>query len=284
MVELKNMVKNYLNPDEQKKNEEQQKMAAINNIKNNVFTTDDKLALGKGPVRNSYAKEVAKTPTAINNAITNAPKTSAPKTSSNQNAKSNETFTFNPNADASNLGSLDVATELPKLNVNQIADVIAKGFSESTVIKPEDAQGIYDAQMETGMSALALLAIAAQESGRGTSEIAKQKNNLWGWNATNENPYDDAVTFDRIYEGARDYANQYMNTYYDGYGAKSIYSAGTGNNPSGNGYAYKYDSSGKLVVDDQWADAVNELMGEFYNTAKESYANELRKAQESMIL
>jgi beta-N-acetylglucosaminidase len=280
MVDLKALANSYLNPDEKKKKEEQQIVAGLQQMKNKVFGTDEKLAMGKGPVRDNYAKALAKTPTATNNAITNPTNFNNAK----QSTKSNTTFEFNTNADANNLGSLDVATELPKLPVNQIADVISKGFPNSTIITPEDAQGIYDAQMETGMSALALLAIAAQESGRGTSDIAKGKNNLWGWNATNENPYDDAVTFERVSEGARDYANKYMNTYYDGYGAKSIYSAGTGNNPSGNGYAYKYDSSGNLVIDEQWADAINEIMGEFYNTAKDSYSNEMRERQNNLTL
>ncbi len=80
---------------------------------------------------------------------------------------------FNGNADVNNLASLDVTTELPKLNANQISAIISKHFSNSPVIKPSDAEGIYNAQQKTGMSALAILSIGALESGYGTSSIAK---------------------------------------------------------------------------------------------------------------
>lgn len=173
-------------------------------------------------------------------------------------------FSFNANADANNLASLDVATELPKLSTGQIAEIISKHFSNSTVIKPSDAEGIYNAQKNTGMSALAILGIGALESGYGTSNIAKQKNNLWGWNATNVNPGGNATAFSPMSEGAQEFANNYMKTYYNGYGANSIYSAGTGNNPSGKGYAY-YDNGS---INPNWATDVGAIMGTFYNTAK----------------
>jgi hypothetical protein len=57
-----------------------------------------------------------------------------------------------------------------------------------------------------------------------------------------------------------------LKTYYDGYGAKSINSAGTGNNPAGKGYAY-YDGGG---IDPSWATKVNSIMRNFYRTAKNS--------------
>lgn len=172
-------------------------------------------------------------------------------------------FDFNSNADENNLASLDV-TELPKLSSNQISEIISKHFSKSTVIKPTDADGIYNAQQKTGMSALAILGIGALESGYGTSNIAKQKNNLWGWNATNVNPGGNATAFSQMSQGALEFANAFMKTYYNGYGAKSIASAGTGNNPSGKGYAYYDDGR----INSQWAVDVGNIMKNFYRTAK----------------
>ena len=253
---------------------------------NNPTSNDEKLALGKGPVRDSYAKQISSQPTASSpfalvNAM-NQSKNTSNDSGPNQNVKTNNgAFTFNPNADVNNLGALDVATELPKLNESQISDIISKYFSNSTVITPADAKGIYEAQMESNMSALALLAIAAHESAFGTSEIAKNKNNLWGWNATNSNPGGDATTFSPVAQGAKEYASNYMNQYYDIYGAKSTNSAGTGDNPAGAGYAY-YDD--EKTIDPRWATYVNNYMRDFYNTAKETYSNELKTAQESMIL
>ncbi len=175
---------------------------------------------------------------------------------------------FNANANADNLGAMDVTSELPKLNTSQISRIIAQHFPNSTVITPSDAQGIYDAQQKSGMSALAILGIGALESGYGTSNIAKQKNNIWGWNATNVNPGGNATTFSQMSEGAKQFADAYLKTYYNGYGAKSINSAGTGNNPSGKGYAYHDNGS----IDSSWATKVSSIMKNFYNTAKSVFS------------
>ncbi len=42
-------------------------------------------------------------------------------------------------------------------------------------------------------------------------------------------------------QGAKQFAKEFMKTYYNGYGAKSINSAGTGSNLKGMGYAYNDD-------------------------------------------
>lgn len=188
-------------------------------------------------------------------------------------------FSFNNNADVNKLSMMDVTTELPKLSPNQIAKIIEKHFSKSTVIKPSDASGIYDAQQKTGMSALAILGIGALESGYGTSAIAKQKNNLWGWNATNVNPGGNATTFAPIAQGAYDFATKYLKTYYNNYGAKSIYAAGTGNNPKGMGYAY-FDNG---TINSQWATSINTIMGNFYRTAQDVYKTEGAKGVNGKI-
>ena len=192
------------------------------------------------------------TPTNSNNTVTNT-----------FNANDSQ-FEFNANADENNLASLDITKDLPKLSSNQISEVISKYFGNSTVIRPSDAKGIYDAQQKSGMSALAILGIGALESGYGTSNIAKQKNNIWGWNATNSNPGGNATSFSQMSQGALEFANNYINTYYNGYGAKSISAAGTGNNPSGKGYAYNDDGS----INSKWASDIGSIMKNFYQTAK----------------
>lgn len=182
----------------------------------------------------------------------------------NNTATSDSATQFNSEANENSLASLDVSSELPKLTTQQISEIISKHFSKSTVIKPSDAQGIYNAQQTTGMSALAILGIGALESGYGTSNIAKKKNNIWGWNATNSNPMGDAKSFSQMSEGALQFANAYMNTYYNKYGAKSIQSAGTGSNPAGKGYAYNDDGT----ISSSWAKSVGSIMKNFYQTAK----------------
>lgn len=165
--------------------------------------------------------------------------------------------------DPESLVKLDVSSELPKLSVDQISTIISTHFNKSPVISPSDAEGIYNAQNSTGMSALAILSIGALESGYGTSSIAKKKNNLWGWGAVNSNPSGAAKSFAPVSEGATTFAEKYMSTYYNKYGAKSIYDAGTGNNPSGMGYAYTDGGA----IDSSWATKVGSIMKNFYSTA-----------------
>lgn len=72
------------------------------------------------------------------------------------------------------------------------------------------------AQEDTGVNAAMLLAMAAHESGRGTSTIARDKNNLFGINATDDNPYGNATTFysvdgNIIYQAKTMLNNRYLN-------------------------------------------------------------------------
>lgn len=180
------------------------------------------------------------------------------------NSNIDDDVDFNPNVDSRSLGNLDIAKQLPKLSTNQIAKIINTHFSKSNVISESDAQGIYNAQKTTGMSALAILGIGALESGWGTSNIANKTNNIWGYGATNISPGANAHRYGQMSEGATQFASEFMKTYYNGYGATSINSAGTGNNPKKKGYAYTDNGA----IDTSWATQVNNIMGTLYNTAK----------------
>lgn len=162
----------------------------------------------------------------------------------------------------SDLVNMDV-TQMPKLSTGQISAIISKHFPNSKVITAGDAKGIYDAQNKTGMSALAILGIGALESGWGTSNIAQKTNNIWGYGATNDSPEENAHRYNQMSEGASQFATEYMNTYYNNYGAKSIYAAGTGNNPKRMGYAY-FDNG---TINPGWATSVGSIMESLFNTA-----------------
>lgn len=51
------------------------------------------------------------------------------------------------------------------------------------------------AERESKIHALFLTAIAVHESGMGTSRIAREKNNLFGWGAVDATPFDSAHSF-----------------------------------------------------------------------------------------
>lgn len=295
-LELNDIVGNIFYTAKKEKEAEEQKKAQLKQTVNNVFGTSEK------PVANTYnpfvksngelfnpllnyqklldnpnisqmAKKYISQATGFLPTVTtqNNPKATKQNITESsdyqtytQNNPINNDFVFNDKEDGNNLLNLDVSTELPKLSTEQIAAIISKHFSKSTVIKPDDAEGIYNAQQNSGMSALAILGIGALESGYGTSSIAKQKNNIWGWGATNDNPAGNAVSFSQMATGAQEFADSFMKTYYNGYGAKTISSAGTGNNPSGKGYAY-YNNG---TINSNWATSVGSIMNTFYQTAK----------------
>ena len=170
----------------------------------------------------------------------------------------------NANADTNKFGDMDIINELPKLTQNQIKEIISKHYKNSTVISPDDAEAIYNAQANSGVSALVTLGIGALESGWGTSNIAQKTRNLWGYGATNDNPEGNAHKYTTMEDAALRYSNSLKRDYYNGYGAKSINSIGTGNNPAGKGYAYNNDGS----ISTTWSPTVTSIMKTLYNTAQ----------------
>lgn len=144
-----------------------------------------------------------------------------------------------------------------KLSESQIKTILEKkwagGHSDSIFTAANAgsyAKMIAKAQDETNISAIVPLMIGAWESGWGTSNIAKSKLNFWGWGATNKNPYANAKAFgSNIYEAFKGYTTDFIGTYYDDRGAKSINDVGTGNNKAHLGYAYT--DGGQISMD--WA-------------------------------
>ena len=154
----------------------------------------------------------------------------------------------------------DIKT-IPKLSVGQIKKVLEDRFTKSGSIfsksnAQSDAEGIEKAQTATGLTSIVPLSIGAQESGWGTSQLAHEKGNMWGWGATNINPGANAKTFSgSTEEKFTSYMNALLSKYYDEYGAHTIHSMGTGDNPAHQGYA-QLDSGG---ADSRWADAVTSI-------------------------
>jgi hypothetical protein len=65
----------------------------------------------------------------------------------------------------------------------------------NTTFNSSVAQAFMDAQASWGVNAVYLLAHAALESAWGTSAIARDKNNIYGYNAVDDSPYASAATF-----------------------------------------------------------------------------------------
>ena len=152
---------------------------------------------------------------------------------------------------------------LPKLSEDQIYQILNNKFKNATwegrssifanMDLKQVASDIYRAQNDTGISALLGLSIGAHESAYGASYLANLKGNLWGYGATNKNTTENAYSFgSNQYDAFVGYYNNLVNDYYNGYGAKTIYQMGSGDNPGGAGYAYDDDGT----INPGWIDSV----------------------------
>ncbi len=131
-------------------------------------------------------------------------------------------------------------TYYPETNINNL-------FDSNNVKKPSGINGDFidiklkgtamegfgkyfeKAEKEYGINALFLASLAAHESAMGTSRIAKNKNNLFGFQAYDRSPYASAKKFNSIEEGIMEVAKyiskNYLNEngkYFNGYSIEGI--------------------------------------------------------------
>lgn len=218
-------------------------------------------------------------------------------TSTDNNSNEESSGTTYPTVDVSDAKISDLPDKLqgadlksiPHVSAKQIKKAIKTNFSSkgNSVFKKgqedNDANGLYQAQEEQGLSAIIPMSIGALESGWGTSKIARNKGNLWGWGAVNSNPYGGAKSFEPNDMGKSFgiYSSELLNKYYKEYGAKSINSIGTGNNPSKKGYAYSDDgkpsttwapqvtSCGKRIINSMGGKGGDDEDGDFISFARD---------------
>lgn len=166
-----------------------------------------------------------------------------------------------PSTSADILHKTDVK-KLPMLDQYSIEKIISTRLAgKNSVVKVSDAAAIKAAQDKYGISALALLGIATQESGLGTSRIARDKFNLWGWGATNVNPGGNAKQWANVGEAFNGYAFDLNRVYYDKRNEKSILDMSGLGGGAKIGYAF-VDKDGK-IPDKQWGPNISKAMSKY---------------------
>lgn len=103
------------------------------------------------------------------------------------------------------------------------------------------------AEYEYGINAFMSVAVAALESGYGNSHIAQNKNNLYGMNAQDHNPYKLAYSYNSKYNSTMDFAKR-LSKYYVNKGLTTL--------PE---IQKKYSS------DSNWDEKVNGIISNIYN-------------------
>lgn len=163
------------------------------------------------------------------------------------------------------LSTLSINMQLNKpsgLSLEQFKKVLSDS-KDSNKIFEKNAEYFYYIEKQYSINGIFVASVGIHESAWGTSQIAVQKNNLFGYGAYDSNPYNGAYTFSNYSESidllARVFVKYYLNpegtSIYGGEKALGTYYNGA----NLNGINVKYAS------DKNWANAVFSHMKYLYN-------------------
>ena len=147
------------------------------------------------------------------------------------------------------------------LSLRQFKKVLSDSKDKNGIFG-DNAEYFYYIEKEYGINGILVAAIGIHESAWGTSKIALNKKNLFGYGASDSDPYNNAYNFTEYSEGidliARVLVKYYINEpgakIYDGIASGKYYTSST---LSGVGKKYASDSN--------WANGVYKWMEYLYN-------------------
>ena len=147
------------------------------------------------------------------------------------------------------------------LSLKQFKKVLADSKDKNGIFS-ENAEYFYYIEKEYGINGIFVAAVGIHESAWGTSKISLNKKNLFGYGASDSDPYNNAYNFSNYSEGI-DLIARVLVKYYINEPGANIYS-GTASgkyytSPTLSGVGKKYAS------DDNWANAVYKWMQYLYN-------------------
>lgn len=145
-----------------------------------------------------------------------------------------------------------------------IAKEIEKRGADNTILEVGMGKYFIEAEEKTGVDALYWYAHAMHESGYGTSDIVKAKNNWYGWGAVDSNPMGGAWAFDdkgtAIVETAEKIAANYQNS--DKNQQDTLYKmrwGKPGHNYASDGHEDDDPKSWDEKIADTWSESINYL-------------------------
>ena len=101
------------------------------------------------------------------------------------------------------------------LTLSDFKTVLGYNASDKNNIFSDNVEAFYNAEQEYQVNGIFLAAIGIHESAWGTSQIAKDKKNLFGYGAYDWSPYESAFSFDTYYDGieilAKSLSKNYLN-------------------------------------------------------------------------
>ena len=149
------------------------------------------------------------------------------------------------------------------LSLAQFEKIFANNTNDKKGIMKDNAKYFYYAEQQYNVNGIFLAAVAIHESNWGTSAMAQNKKNLFGYGAYDRAPSENAYSFGTYAEGidmlARVFAKYYLNPK-----GTAIYN---GEVASGNYYngSTLTGVNTKYASDKNWANAVYKWMQYLYN-------------------
>ena len=159
--------------------------------------------------------------------------------------------------------SYDMALNKPSgLSLEQFKKVLTDDKDKNKIFE-NNAQYFYYAEKQYNINGIFVASVGIHESAWGTSKIAKNKYNLFGYGAYDSNPYNGAYTFSD-YSESIDLVSRVFVKYYINPPGTAIYD---GQTASGKYYSGSTLSAinKKYASDKNWSNAVYKYMQYFYN-------------------
>ena len=148
-------------------------------------------------------------------------------------------------------------------SIEQFKQVLENDNYDKHEIFTDNAEYFYYAERQYDINGIFLAAIAIHESAWGTSKIANDKNNLFGYGAVDSNPYGGAKQFDTVEEGI-DLVARVLKKYYLNPAGTSIYGGDIASGKFYNGNTIS--AVNKIYASDKnWANGVYKWMTYLYN-------------------
>ena len=149
------------------------------------------------------------------------------------------------------------------LSLEQFTKVLSGNGSDKNNIFEKNAEYFYYLEQQYKINGIFVAAIGIHESAWGTSSLARNKNNLFGYGANDRNPYGDAYMFSSYQEGI-DLVSRVLVKYYINAPGTIIYDGTTASGKYYNGSNLK--GVNKVYASDKnWANAVYKWMQFLYN-------------------
>ena len=159
--------------------------------------------------------------------------------------------------------NIDMDLSTPSgLTISDYKTILSNNLSDKNKIFEQSAEYFYKAEQKYKVNGIFIAAIGIHESAWGTSKIASDKNNLFGFTAYDSDPYNSATSFDN-YESAINKVAEALSTKYLHVAGTKISDDLTATGTYFNGTTAKAVNT-RYASDTGWADKVFSYMQYLY--------------------